>query len=229
MTDDNTINYAIQTEFTVRFVTDKVNGSQADFYAHDALRSAWRDTLDRFVLEHGNTHGIVAHEPWVNHPEPVVVPANRRRSRNLMHRFHFNSTQILEMWNNSLRFISMGPAFWSDEERNRISLRLRKMRGAVVSVAPHHYRGECAILQEADLEMLLESGILQRINDAVQKAASEALENAVQEQIDSWLDGELEDGLIARIREEEVNRRIDAYFRRLECPTTDSTSAQEPF
>lgn len=229
MTDDNTINYAIQTEFTVRFVTDKVNGQQADFYAHDALRSAWRDTLDRFVLEHGNTHGIVAHEPWVNNPEPVVVPANRRRSRNLMHRFHFNSTQILEMWNNSLRFIGLSTSFWNDEERDRHSLRLRKMRGAVVSVTNHHYRGDCAVLQEADLEMLLESGILQRINDAVQKAASEALESAVQEQIDSWLDGELEDGLIARIREEEVNRRIDAYFRRLECPPTVSDSVREPF
>lgn len=229
MTTDN-INNAIQTEFTVRFVTDRVTGSQqADFYAHDELRRAWRNLLEQFVLEHGHTHGIVAHEPWVTAPEPVLVPANRRRRTDLLNRFTFNSTQILEMWNNSLRFLSLGRTWFTDAERDANSKRIQKMRGAVVSISNHHYRGDCAVLQEVDLDMLLDSNILSHINDDVQRAAALALENSVRERIDAWLDGELEDGLIARIREEEVNSKIDAYFHHFATADAQRSSTEEPF
>jgi hypothetical protein len=228
-------NNSVHQDHIIRFVLDPNENGSIDYNRIQELRYRLNDHITKFFNDNQNELKLVLVRTDAVEVSPVLVPAERRR-RNDMSWYSVHSlNMIVELWNNNLRRISLSRR-WLENFDNPTRLkwhqRITRMRPAVVAVAQDAFRGETAFLPATSERDLIDSGLLSRINHEVNNKYREILEDTIAKVMDEWIDGELEDGLITRLREQEVASALDAYFldaeRIIEHQPTNPTPS-EPF
>lgn len=141
------------------------------------------------------------------------VPSNRRRRSGLAQSFTYSMDDILKGWNGTYRKIPLvaksdvAETMWA-----KITSRVRRMRPAILSIEQSAFRGDVAVLREMSAAELLDNGLMNIIHDKVNENFHKFLNDTITEVFDTYIDGEIEDGLISRLREELVDNRINEFF-----------------
>lgn len=132
--------------------------------------------------------------------------------------------ELLELWNNDASRISLYEGRRNEKEHVN---RLRRMAPAVIDVKQQMYSSSKeAILPPVDLQWFADNEVLSQIHNHLAEIQHTAIRNKLIEIMDAWFDGEIEDGLIATLREARITEPIQQF---LNAEPNDTSCSQEPF